>query len=313
LFHKQEEIMPDQSPQRRLLSTWLDSLRQIPEVEVVWLEGSLVDRTRANPGSGIDIRLAITDDAYERLWSTDKTAILAGLGPILRLIDAGWIRALTLDGLIVELAVYKTSQLAGLQLSEWEFLLNRLPPGQPAFQKLPSLPPAQVWPEKEPLTREWVWQRTEIALVVMANAPGAFYNGEWQSVKFTLDDQRTELLKLMYRRIGIYFAKRYKHLSEVRPPEFQQDLASTYQPAGPPLDPAALAVATVRLCAVYGKHLQALSHAAGGGFEPAWYWRLYAQTIDKLRPWLDSELQTAPQAQDFFSSLPYSAAVLARL
>jgi hypothetical protein len=192
-------------------------------------------------------------------------------------------------------------------------LLNRLPPGQPAFEKLPSLPPAQVWSEEEPLNPVWVWRRTEIALTVMANAPGAFYNGEWQSAKFTLDDQRTELLKLMYRRVGIYFAKRFKHLSEVLPPEFQRDLASTYQPEGMPLDTFALAVTTVQLCAVYGKHLQALSQAAGGGFEPAWYWRLHAQTIDRLRPWLDAEQATPFPPKDHSSARPSRDLLLARL
>src|SRR5690242_19581421 len=111
------------SQQRIILANWLASLQQLSEVLVVWLEGSLVDEQRTNPGADIDVRLAIQDDAYERLWTTDKRQVLAGLGPILRLIDADWVRALTEDGLIVEIAAYRASELSGLQLSEWEILL----------------------------------------------------------------------------------------------------------------------------------------------------------------------------------------------
>jgi hypothetical protein len=280
--------MPDLSPQRRILARWLADLQLIPEVKVVWLEGSLVDTARANLGSDIDVRLALADDSYEQLWMLDKSTILAGLGPILPLIDAGWIRALTMEGYIVELAVRKVSELDGLELSEWELLLNRLPTGQPAFKKLPPMTPAETWAEREPLTPAMVWRQTEITLVVMANAPGPFYSGELQSAKFTLDDMRTELVKLMYRRVGIYFAKRYKHLSEVLPPDYLQDLAYTYQaPGSAPLDPVSLAGAMLRVCKMTGKYLQALSDQAGGGFEPAWFWRLHAQTREKLGLWLD--------------------------
>jgi hypothetical protein len=92
---------------------------------------------------------------------------------------------------------------------------------------------------------------------------------------------------LFYRRVGIYYAKRYKHFSDVLPPDHLADLAYTYQTGSTtPLDPAALAGALLRVCEMTGKHLQALSDQAGGGFEPEWYWRLHAQTAEKLRPWL---------------------------
>src|SRR5262245_17213126 len=97
-------------PQRLVIGRWLEGLQQIPEVMLVWLEGSLVDERRANPGADIDVRLAISDEAYEQLWQADKQQILAGLGPILRLIDADWIRALTVEGIVVEIAVYRASE-----------------------------------------------------------------------------------------------------------------------------------------------------------------------------------------------------------
>jgi hypothetical protein len=285
--------MAEIAQQRLILGRWLERLRQIPEVLVVWLEGSLVDERRTNPGADIDVRLALSDEAYDRLWQADKQQILAGLGPILRLIDANWIRALTRDGIVVEIAVYRTSELDNLQLPEWEILLNRLPAGQPSFQRLPPLSPAETWPEQQPLTAEVVWRSTEVALVVMANSPGPFYNGEWHSAKFTLDDGRTELIKLLYRRVGIYYAKRYKHLSKVLPADYLADLEDTYQAPGlAPLAPQSLAEASLRLFAVTGKHLQALSDQAGGGFEPDWYWLLYSQTVEKLCPWLPRESTT---------------------
>ena len=274
-------------PQRLLLGRWLEHLQQIPEVMVVWLEGSLVDERRANPGADIDVRLALSDEAYARLWQADKQQILAGLGPILRLIDADWMRALTVEGIVVEIAVYRASELDNLQLSEWEILFNRLPAGKVLFRQRPPMSPAETWPEQQPLTTEVVWRKTEVALVVMANSPGPFYNGEWHSAKFALDDGRSELIKLMYRRVGIYYAKRYKHLSEVLPPDYLADLEYTYQETGQaPLAPRSLAAATLRLFAMTGKHLQALSDQAGGGFAPEWYWRLHSQTEERLRPWL---------------------------
>jgi hypothetical protein len=281
--------MSDTTIQQATLSRWVATLSKIPEVEVIWLEGSLVDGTKANPGSDIDIRLGIADYAYERLWGHNKTEILSGLGNILRLIDSDWIRALTAEGVIVEIAVSKTSELDGRELDQWRFLLNRLPVGKPAFCQLPRQSPGETWTEREPLTSAFVWNKTEIALAALANCPGPFYNNEYHSARFTLDSFRTELVKLMYRQVGVYFAKRYKHLSEILPPEFLTDLEYTYlAPAALPLDPAALADATLRLFEMTGKHLQQLSDRAGGGFEPEWYWQLHRQVGERLVAFLDS-------------------------
>lgn len=279
--------MPDISTQQLILDRWITALSKLPEIEVVWLEGSLVEKTHANPGSDIDVRLGIADHAYEALWGGDKQAVLAGLGEILRLINRDWIRALTAEGVIVEIAARRTSELAGLALTEWEFLLNRLPAGQPTFAPAPKKSAAATWPTYEPVTPAYVWQQTEIALVILANCPGPFYNGELHSIRFTLGDMRTELVKLMFQRIGLAFAKRYKHLSEVLPVEFLQDLDSTYVAADAgPADLATLAEETLRTLEMRGKHLNALSQQAGGGFEAAWYQRLLAQTRTRLQPFL---------------------------
>jgi hypothetical protein len=65
--------------QQRLAERWVTSLAQLPAVEVIWLEGSLVD-DRANPWSDIDLRIAIADDAYELLWQDNRAAVMEGLG-----------------------------------------------------------------------------------------------------------------------------------------------------------------------------------------------------------------------------------------
>lgn len=110
--------MHDILTQPAILDRWLVALAAIPEVEVVWLEGSLVAKTKANPRSDIDVRLGIADAVFARLWEGDKQFVLAGLGEMLRLIDRDWVRGLTQEGVIVEIAARPTSQLEGLALTE---------------------------------------------------------------------------------------------------------------------------------------------------------------------------------------------------
>ena len=155
-----------------LIRRWLADLKEIPALDVVWLEGSLADG-RGTPYSDIDIRFAIADEEYEKLWpgptqqendATDPleargpTRLLAGLGEYL-LLETAFVRALTSDGLLVEAGAVPTSQTDGLVLYEWEILFSRLPAGAPAFRRAPKLPPDQVWPETEALTPASVWQR----------------------------------------------------------------------------------------------------------------------------------------------------------
>ena len=46
--------------QQELLERWMKSLIEIPEIDLIWIEGSLVDLKRANPVSDIDIRFGIS-------------------------------------------------------------------------------------------------------------------------------------------------------------------------------------------------------------------------------------------------------------
>ncbi len=190
---------------------------------------------------------------------------------------------MTAEGIIVELWAHKTSELSSHELYEWATLLWRVPEDIPAFRRAPARTAAETWPDPRPLTVESVKQLTNLFLMLLAEAPAPLYNGELHSARFQLDDVRTELVKVMYRRLGLGYAKRFKHFSEVLPPAFLSDLERTYMPSGAaPLDPDAIAVAYVALFDVLGKHLQALSDQAGGGFEPLWYWRLHEQVKAKF-------------------------------
>jgi len=269
--------------QWQIIERWTASLNQIQEIDVAWLEGSLVNNRNPAPGADIDMRLSAADAAYERLWADDKSQILAGLGKILCLNDRGWVRAITQEGVLVELAVRKTSELAGLALHDWEVLLNRLPAGQPDFIKLPAMSPAETWTEEQDCTPEFVWRQMEIAMTVLANCPAPFYNSELDSAKFTLDDMRITLIKLMYRYIGVWFAKRYKHFSQLLTAECLQDLRYTYlRPGAEPLDPSALAEATLRTYTMIGKYLARLSERYGGQFQAEWYGLLHQRVQASL-------------------------------
>ncbi len=264
-----------------LIRRWLNTLKQIPELDVVWLEGSLAVG-RGNPSSDIDIRFGIADSAYEQLWEVNRTPLLEGLGEYL-LLETRFVRALTVDGLIVEASAHKTSQLNTLERYEWEILWNQLPNNQPNFKKLPERSPAETWPMREELTVDVVRYLTNTYLLLLANSPAPLYNGEFHSARFQLDDMRTELIKVMYQRLGLAYAKRYKHFSEIFPAEWLADLDRTYmQSEADPLDRIAMAEAYIHLFDVLGKHLQALSNKAGGGFEPEWYARLHHQVSEKF-------------------------------
>ena len=118
----------------------------------------------------------------------------------------------------------------------------------------------------------------------MAEIPAAFYCQELYSVQYTLDLVRMDLLRAYYLRLGMQYGKRAKHFSELFPQEWLDDLKQTYIRAGEnPLDVNMLVQTLLDEFAVLGKHLQALSDQADGGFEAAWYWRLYDQMTTTLK------------------------------
>ena len=50
---------------------------------------------------------------------------------------------------------------------------------------------------------------------------------------------------------------------------------------------AVVAEETLRTFGIVGKHLEEMGRAAGGGFEPAWYNRLFNQIKFELQPFTE--------------------------
>jgi len=272
---------PETTKQWTILEHWVATLRNVPDIDLIWLEGSLASG-RGNAGSDIDLRLAIADHAYQQLWETDRTPILAGLGDHC-LVETRFIRAITADAVTVEVGAIKTSQAHGQELYEWEILFSRLPAGEPAFVKLPHRPTAEVWPAWDALTPAVVQKMTDLYLTTMVQVPAIFYSGEWHSAIFQLDRMRLELIQMMYRRLKIGYSSRYKHFSEFMPPAWCNQFVKTYIQGDPAsLDPVAVARAYIRLLELWAEHLQALGEQAGGGFQPQWFFRIQAQVIEQL-------------------------------
>lgn len=277
-----------------LIRRWLADLKEIPALDLVWLEGSLADG-RGSPFSDIDIRFAIADDQYPLVWqlplqkaseesnpllARGPVALLTGLGDYL-LLESTFVRALTSDGILVEATAVPTSRVNDLELYEWEILFSRLPEGKRTFKKAPELSPHQVWPDKDPLTPASAWQRTRFLLLMMVHTPAVFHNRELQSALSALDLARNDLLKLMWRRAGLSFGKRAKHMSEIFPAGWLDALTHTY-----PTDPTVLKSLAAPLLHTYvlqASHLRELSATAGGGFPAEWFERQYVWLKRELR------------------------------
>jgi hypothetical protein len=283
---------PTAHQQHRLLQQWVTSLSQRSEVEVIWLEGSLAD-DRANPWSDIDLRLGIADSAYEQLWDKESVSLLEGLGEHLVLWSAGFVRAVTAEGVVVELGAVRSSELAAQELYEWKFLLNRRAGAPPTFKKLPERSTAETWPAPAVLVED-VHQHTNTMIHLMATAPSDFYNGEVCAAAYTLDYLRNVLFRIMYQRLGIRFSKRAKELSQIFPADFLTDLQGTYTREGESaLDLTAIAAAQIRTFGALGKHLHGWSDQTGGGFEPVWYQRLFERLKDDLHSLANQGLQAS--------------------
>ena len=254
----------------------------MPAVDLVWLTGSLAADDAA-PGADIDVRFALADAEYDRLWKGDKAPLLEGLGESLVLLDRGFLILQTAEGITIDLWADKASAAARIQAYELKVLLNRLPPGQPAFDKLPERGPAETWPAPPP-TPDDVRQQARMAFLWMGYVPSLFHRREIVSAAGHLAFMREALDRVMYQRLGAQYPKRSRHLNEVWPREFRDDFAATYQRGGASvLDGPALATAYGRLFDVLERHFQALSDQVGGGFERAWYRRLSEQVKRDLK------------------------------
>lgn len=268
---------------RRLLERWVASLAGVAAVELVWLTGSLAADDPA-PGADIDMRLAIADAAYDRLWKADKGPLLEGLGEYLVLLDRGYVVLQTAEGVTMDLWAVPSSQAATIDAYEWKVLLNRLPSGQPLFRQAPGRRPAETWPAPPP-SHDELRQHVRLIFLWMSCVPGLFYRQETVAAAGHLAFMREALDRVMYQRLGMQYPKRSRHLNEIWPQEFRNDFAATYQRGGASaLDVPAMAAAYGRLFDALGKHLAALSEQVGGGFEQAWYRRLSEQIKRDLVP-----------------------------
>lgn len=276
---------PQTAKQWAILERWLPTLKQIPAVDVIWLEGSLASG-RGNPGSDIDLRVALADDAYRELWETDRTPLLAGLGEHV-IVETRYVRAITAEAVTVELAAVKTSELEGRTVYEWELLFSRLPDGRPHFVQLPPEQHGKAWAAWDELTPELVQGYFNIYMTTMVQVPAIFHSGEWYSAIWQLDRMRNELIKLMYRRLDMGYSTRYKHFNEFMPREWCEQFVETYVQGDPAqVQPTELARGYIRLLELWSAHLQALDERAGGGFDVAWFERVRQQVTAELQPFL---------------------------
>ena len=135
-------------------------------------------------------------------------------------------------------------------------------------------PPAEAWPTTKTITPDTIRQQTTDFAVVMAAIPSSFYSSEIHSTRFQLELYRIDLVKLMYDVVGIDYARRYKHFTELFSGKQLDDLASTYS--------GGVAGDMITLWYLVGKYLQNLSDKIGGGFDADWYWNIYAVVKSQL-------------------------------
>ena len=274
---------------RTLIDRWMQSLAEMEGVDLIWLEGSLINNPDPNPAADIDIRFGIADEHYDRLWRADPPPLLEGLGDYLSL--QGYWRLLSRSGILVEIMAHKWSDLGGLELHDWEIHFARSPETTPAFIRSEQRPPGETWPHPEQLDRAKVEELTKMFLHYGATAAAPLHANEIQSARFSLDFMRRELMNLLFRRVGVWFYKRYKHLSEILPEEYLSDLDRTYEvTSASEKDPGAIAAQTLTTLEMAGKHLQAMGDQIGGGFEPDWYQLMLSKTREQFGPFIASQV-----------------------
>jgi len=271
--------------QRELLNSWLPHLKQVPGMELIWLEGSLVDPNRENPGSDIDIHFAIADDVYEEVWESNREQVFLPLGEVLLLSP---FRVITEHGILVEFDGHKTSDVIGKEVFKQEFLLNRLPEGQPNFHYREDWGRASVkWPYSDKIAVEKFAELSTLELLRrLSTAATPFYKDEPFSALMCLDLLRSNLVHILYYRKGVKPFMRTKHLDQV----FCSDMLKQYEYVQfrqdeNPLEFSSIAKATLRTFEMLIKNARALHEQAG------------LQAPDKWLDLLDRKITT--QLQEF--------------
>lgn len=252
--------------QYAILKKWNAYLGTLPYVVSWFVEGSLVKDTGLPPcpSSDIDMRVVIADDCPDNFY---WTTILKGIEPYRRSVFASgtrndkdylFIRVITDDGVVIDLDIYRESDAESM--------------------KSVIKPPAETWPTTRTITPDTIRQQTTDFAVVMAAIPSSFYSGEVHSTRFQLELYRIDLVRLMYDCVGVDYARRYKHFSELFPDEYLSDLWSTYGD----LSFKGMALSMIVLWRMVGKYLQILSDRVDGGFDTRWYWNIWNIVEEQL-------------------------------
>ena len=271
--------------QRALLDYWLPFLTEMQEIELVWLEGSMVNAERENPGSDIDIRFAIADTCYDELWGLNGEKIFAPLGEVLPLERNSFI---TEQGILIEFSAHKTSEVIGKKVFEWEFLINRLPKGQPGFISPPGWLAHEKWPYNDKVTlSDFIDSTTKLLMRRLSVASTPFYYEEAHSAQRSLDALKLSLLNVQYYRHGVRPYMRANHLQQIFTPEaLAQYEYIQFQKNENSFDHSAIAKATLRTFDVLIKNLKEMYEQAGIEAPDKWIQVLYQKTEEELQKFI---------------------------
>ena len=274
-----------------IINKWLEIVTQIPEVKAVWLVGSLTYNT-ATPCSDIDLFMAVDDEAYDRLWGSlqAKIKMLEGFAPYHPMGNAGFVRVLSETGIVIELGVHKVSELNDLSFYfSWEFLLCRLPQ-EPQFTAFSHENPQDGWPCRHELSPQIVAKFSQEAMFELAYIAAPFYNHEYESAVTCIDKARLLFLRVLYRHLGLKYAKKYKHLSTVLPVDYLAHYRMSFvQGTGKP-EFGPLAEAAIRTFTLMGQYLQEMSERAGGGVDEIWFNRILTLNKTRLQVFMDNTI-----------------------
>jgi len=271
--------------QRELLDYWLPFLAKIREIELVWLEGSLANSDRDNPASDINIRFAIADASYDKLWESNRKKIFKPLGNVLPIERFS---VVTEHGILIEFFAYKTSEVIGKEIFEWEFLLNRLPEGQPNFISAPGWEPNVKWSHNDKVAFSDVLDVSTTQLLrrlSLASTP--FYYEDAHSAHRTLEVLKTSLLRILYYREGVRPYARANHLEQVLSPEaLEQYEYVQFQKHEYAFDHSAIARATLRTFNMLIKNVKDMYEQAGMEAPDKWIQIAYQKAEKELNKFI---------------------------
>lgn len=272
--------------QRKLLDIWIKALTDIPQIKLIWIEGSMVNVERENPGSDIDIRFAIEDEAFDELWDSNRHLVFEALGDVLPLAP---FRIVTEGGILIEFDACKVSELENKSLYEWEVLLDRLPEGQLNFIKETTVGP-EAWPHPQEIRIEAIRDLTADVLRRLTTASTPFFYTTAHSALFELQLLRHKVMYVLYWRSGMKPFMRAKHLNEVLTPEFFADYEYIqFRDNEHSLQHSAVAKATLRTYETLEKHCKALYQHMNclDEYPKKWFTLLNRQLHTELQPFVN--------------------------